>query len=180
MNYNAVTNTPQNTNFLAQLGYKLYIKKAPHVNFFAQEIRIPSMTIPATYQPNPMANIPISGEHITYEPLNLEFVVDAELLNYFEIYHWLRGLGKPESYRQYRELMNVPLVTGEGLESDIGVHVLSSTEVPKYEFVFRHAFPTYLGGFVLRSTYDDVQYATCQASFAYAVFDVKITADNWG
>jgi hypothetical protein len=179
-NYNAVTNTPQNTNFLTQPAYKLYVKKAQHVNFFTQDVKIPGMELPPTHQSTPLVNIPYWGDHMKYEPLDVEFIVDSEMLSYFELHYWLRGMGHPATYYEYRRLMNVPLVTGEGLTSDIGIHVLSSTEQPKYEFVFRDAFPVSLTGFHAVSTKDDITYVTVSASFRYTLFDVRVVNSVWG
>jgi len=179
-NYNAVTNTPVNTNFLTKLGYKLYVKRAQHVNFFAQNVEIPRMSAKPAKQQGMFSAIPKWGDHVEYEPLRVRFIVDAEMFSYLELYHWFRGLTKPETFRQYRELMNVPLVSGEGQTSDIGVHVLSSTEVPKLEYVFHDCFPSALGGFNFESTNDDVVYVTVDATFEYSTFDVKKITQAWG
>ena len=179
-NYNAVTNTPINTNFLTQLGYKLYVKKLPHVNFFTQEVRIPTISATPVKQASPFAKIPKWGDHLDYEPLSATFVVDAEMINYLEVYKWIRGLTKPERFEQYAELVEVPLITGEGQTSDVGVHVLSSTEEPKLEFVFHDAFPSSLTGFQLKSTNPDVIYVTCDVVFQYSTFSVKQVNSAWG
>lgn len=179
-NFNAFTNTPVNTNFLTQLGYKLSIKKAQHVNFFAQEVTIPGMSVPPTHQATPLVNIPIWGEHVTYDELEVLFVVDSELLSYLELHHWLRGMGKPATYAEYRRLMNVPLITGDGLTSDIAIHVMSSLEEPKFEFIFEGAFPVSLGSMKFQATSDDVKYITVTAKFQYTLFNIRQTAQNWG
>ena len=41
----ALTNQPENTNFLSPLGYKLVIKKLPHLNFFIQSVTVPSVSL---------------------------------------------------------------------------------------------------------------------------------------
>ena len=180
INYNAVTNTPVNTNFLTQLGYKLYIKKLPHVNFFTQNIQIPTVSATPVKQVSPFAKIPKWGDHLDYSPLSVTFVVDAEMINYLEVYKWIKGLTKPEYFQQYAELEKIPLITGEGQVSDIGVHVLSSTEEPKLEYIFHDAFPSSLSGFNLKSTNDDVIYVTCDAVFQYSTFNIKQINTAWG
>jgi hypothetical protein len=125
-------------------------------------------------------NIPYWGDHPTYEPLRVTFILDAEMKSYFELHHWLRGLSFPESYEEYRSLEGVPLITGDGLFSDITVHVLSSTEVPKFIFVFKDAFPVSLGGMKFSSKNSDVTYITIEAIFRYTLFDIKTSQSDWG
>ena len=41
----AFNTDPKSTNFLSPLGYRFQIKKMPTVNFFAQAVAIPSITV---------------------------------------------------------------------------------------------------------------------------------------
>jgi hypothetical protein len=169
----ALDKTPENKNFLSPLNFKFSIKKAPHVNFFIQKVNIPAISLPPPISPNPFVNIPYPGEHITYEPLSIEFKVDEDLQNYLEIHNWIRGLGKPQDYQEYANISKEDPMTGEGIYSDISLVVLSSTKMPNYELIFIDAHPVSLSGLTFNTTSTDVNFITASAQFKYTLYNIQ-------
>ena len=169
----ALDKTPDNKNFLSPLNFKFQIKKAPHVNFFIQKVNIPAISLPPPISPNPFVNIPYPGEHITYEPLSIEFKVDEDLQNYLEIHNWIRGLGKPQDYQEYADISKEDPMTGEGIYSDISLVVLSSTKMPNYELIFIDAHPVSLSGITFNTTSTDVNFITASAQFKYTLYNIQ-------
>lgn len=169
----AIDNTPSNKNFLSPLNFKFFIKRSPHVNFFVQKVSVPSISLPNTKYPNPLVNIPISGEHLTYGDLSVTFKVDEDLQNYIELHNWIRALGFPETTDEYKVLEEKALITGEGIVSDISVMVLSSTKMANYEFTFIDAHPISLTGLNFNTIDTDVNYLEATCNFKYSYFDIK-------
>lgn len=169
----AVDNTPTNKNFLNPLNFAFRIKRAPHVNFFTQELNIPGISLINTIQPNPFVNIPQPGDHITYENFTLTFKVDEALENYFEIHNWLRALGKPNDYGEYANIAAKSMQSGEGVYSDLSVVLMNAVKLPIFEIVFRDAFPVALSDLNFRSTEDTVNYISASATFKYTLFDIN-------
>lgn len=161
---------PINRNFLSQLDFKFIVKRLPNVSFFLQRVNIPGINIPPKAIPNPFTNIPYSGEHITFQPLSVEFKVDEDFANYFEISNWMRGLGFPENFGQYAELLNKPL--GESIDSDISLMILSSVKKPNIEIIFHHCIPTSLSDLVFSTTPADVDYLEALVTFSYVWYEV--------
>ena len=93
--------------------------------------------------------------------------------NYLEIHNWIKALGKPKDFEQYKILEETKSWTGDGIYSDISVMVLSSTKMANYEIVFVDAFPTRLGDVVFDSTDNDVTYVTCDADFKYTLYEIE-------
>jgi hypothetical protein len=172
----AIDNTPINKNFLSPLNFKFSIKKAPHVNFFVQKVNIPSISLRNIDTSNPFVKIPYPGEHLDYGSLDLTFKIDEDLQNYLEIHNWLIGMGKPESYEQYRAIAGNPDYTGEGIVSDISVMVLSSTKMPNYEVVYIDAYPVSLTGINFNTVDSDVNYLEATASFKYTLYNILKTS----
>ena len=168
----AVDNTPANKNFLSPLGFKFQIKKAPHVNFFIQQVNIPSILLQSPEKGNPFVNIPFPGEHLKFGELKIAFKVDEDLKNYLEIHNWIRALGKPESYEQYRTIQNQPVVSGDGIYSDISLAILSSSKMPNYEIVFVDSYPVTLSDLNFTTVDSDVNYVTASASFKYTYYTI--------
>ncbi len=168
----AIDNTPENKNFLSPLNFRFQIKKAPHVNFFIQQVNIPAITMPNPDPNNPFVRTPIPGEHMNFGDLKISFKVDEDLQNYLEIHNWIRGLGKPENFNQYKELQDKPSYTGDGIYSDISVMILSSTKMPNYEITYVDSFPVSLSDLVFRTTDSDVNYITAEATFKYTYYTI--------
>lgn len=169
----ALDNLPENPNFLSPLGFRFQIKKCPTVNFFVQSVNIPSMELINVDASNPFVKIPYGGEHISFGDLNLTFKVDEDLKNYMEIYNWIKGIGFPDKFNQYKTLKDKPVMSGEGLTSDISLLVLSSSRNPTYDIVYRDAFPVSLSQVEFNTTSQDVNYLTATTTFRYLSYEIK-------
>ena len=169
----ALSRQPLNKNMLSQLDYKFLLKRAPAIEFFLQRINLPGINISSVSMPNPFVQIPFSGDHIIFQPLAIEFKVDEDFANYFEIHNWLYGLGFPEEFGQYGELSEKKQILGDGLKSDISLMILNSVKKPNLEIVFHDCFPTSLSDLVLTTTTHDVDYLEAMATFSYTWYDVN-------
>lgn len=172
----AIDNTPENKNFLSPLNFRFSIKRSPHLNFFVQKVNLPSITLPQTEIPNPFISIPEPGTMLRYGDISVTFKVDEDLMNYLEIHHWIRGIGKPDNFNEYKTLSDRPEISGEGIKSELSLMLLDSAKRPNYEFTFRSAFPTYISELNFDTTYQDVEFLAATATFKYLMFDIsKIT-----
>lgn len=160
-----------NRNFLSPLNFKFVLKRAPHVNFFAQKVNIPGLSLPEVDVSNPLIRVPYPGDHLLYEELELTFRVDEDLRNYMELHSWLRALGK-RNFGEYKAVASKPTTSGEGLRSDISLTVLTSQRNANYEVVFKDAFPTRVTGIDFNSTDTDIEYIEASATFRYVTYDI--------
>jgi hypothetical protein len=167
-------NTPSNRNFLSPLNFKFVLKRAPHVNFFLQKINLPQVTInPTPVYANPLIDIPLAGEFVTFSPLSITFKVDEDLQNYLEIFNWIKALGDYGRDGDYRALQDASPGSEKGLVSDISLMVLSSTKMPNYDITFMDSFPTSISAMTFNTTDNDVAYIEAQAEFRYTIFEIK-------
>jgi hypothetical protein len=169
----ALENTPTNPNFLSPLNFKFSIKRAPHVNFFVQKVNLPAISLPTIDSPTPFVKIPQPGEHLDYADLTLSFRVDENLQNYLEIHNWIRALGKPKDFSEYKALAQNPNYTGDGLRSDLTLMILSSAKNPNYEIVFTDAYPYDISELTFDTTKSDVEFIEATATFKYILFEIK-------
>ena len=168
----ALDNTPLNKNFLSPLNFSLEIRRAPHLNFFCQSANIPSLSFQYPEQSNPFTNIPIPGDRLRFEDLNIVFKVDEDLQNYLELNNWMRSLGFPESFTEYAQIASNSIISGTGTRSDITLMVLNGIKVPNFEITFREAFPISLGSLQFSTIDESINYITCSVSFKYIFFDI--------
>lgn len=177
-----IKSQPLNKNFLSPLGFKFFLKKTPNINWFVQSINIPSVSIQSVSVPSPFVKIPLTGDHIDYGELRVEFKVDEDMANYLEIYNWLIGIGFPDNFKQYKDIAprvngplsgNVDPLTGDSIYSDATLLILSSNMNPTTEINFIDVFPTAISDIPFDSKLTDVNYITSTVTFAYRKFSVK-------
>lgn len=103
-----------------------------------------------------------SGDHIQYDNLELEFLVDENLLNYIKLYRWMRdntkrGIEDPQS---------------------ICVHFLGNDKkFQGVEVEFYEAFPIAISALELDTDGHDTD-VTCTVTFAYTAFDFIDVTDR--
>jgi hypothetical protein len=169
----ARTQTPENTNFLSPLHFEFRIKKTPNVNYFVQNVNIPGMSLRSIEVPNPLVKKPYWGDHIDYDDIMINYKVDEDLANYLEIHNWVKLMGFPDNYAQHKSIADLPIIEGMGLTSDISIIVLNSSRIPKFNIVFKDAFPVSISSLIFDVTQPDVNYLEAAATFRYTSFNIE-------
>jgi hypothetical protein len=163
-----------NKAFLSPLGFKFQVKKLPTFVDYVQTVDFPSTIMGETEGlANPFQKIVIPGEHMTFGKLRVTFKLDADLVNYREIFDWIQGLGKPDNFDQYRILAEQPVGSGDGTQVDANLVILDADLKPNIEFHFYDLYPTELSGFRLDYTLNDVEYITADVEFSYREYNYK-------
>lgn len=160
-------------NFLTPNKFKLQIKKLPNFEQYVQRVSFPSITVaPTQGLGNPFQKIQIPGEHMSFAQITAEFKVDEEMENYFEIFDWMQGLGKPSNYGQYASLVERGR-DGEGPQVDGSLIIFNSQSDITRTVNFYDLWPAELNGFDLDYTLEEVQYVTATVSFIYTQFEPR-------
>ena len=94
-----------NRNFLSGVGFKFSLTKFPKVDFFSNSARIPELNLELATQASYLKNIDVPGERLSFGDFTLRFLVDENMENYLAVYNWLKGLGFPESGKQFTEII---------------------------------------------------------------------------
>ena len=163
-----------NHNFLSPLNFRFVLKRAPATEFFIQKINLPGFKLGSPKFPNPFVSVPEPGEHLTYNPLNITFKVDEDLKNYLEIHSWMKELGKPKDFDEYRRLaVDVPQISGYGVKSDISLILMTNIKNPNYIIDFIDCFPSSLGDIQFDTREDDINYLTASATFLYVYYNIE-------
>lgn len=166
---------PSNINPLSPNGFQFSITKLPEVNFFCQSINIPGITLGAPEFGTPFSLAPIPGETLTYDTLNVQFLVDESMTNYQAIYNWIVALGFPQSYEQYTTFVSDDQrgIIGELAKnfSDGTLQILNSSNNPAKTIQFRDLFPISIESLTFMSTAEDVQYLVGNATFKFGFYE---------
>ena len=174
-----------NRNFLSPLGFKFSLKRSPGVSYFCNEANIPDMSLSIAEQPTYLRDIPLPGDKIDYGDLSLRFMVDEDLTNYMEIQNWIRGLGFPDSMKEFNDLEKESILgmqkfgqEGDNIYSDGTLQILSSNLVPKFQVVFNDLFPYSLSTVSFDATDTDIEYFTAEVAFKYTIYNLTDLENN--
>ena len=167
----------QNRNFLSGVGFKFNLAKFPKVDFFSNSARIPELNLELTQQPSYLKTIDVPGERLTYGDLTLRFLVDENMENYISVYTWLKGLGFPESTKEFKNLTTDRDGIRDPKEAfcDGTLRILNSNYREVAQVKFKDLFPTSLTSLDFDATNTDVQYFTAEASFKYTIYNLTAT-----
>jgi len=189
---NVINRAPDKQDYASPVQFRFKCTKLPLVEFFVQSVNLPGINLGSAQQTNPLYDIPLPGDKITYASLDLSFVVDENLNNYKEIHDWILGLGFPSNHTQFQDLQtagsdrfpgstrstaatgtNVPQPLNEGgIYSDATLTVLNSKNIAKTEIRFENLYPTSLGSLNYDVRATDVDYINASVSFNYMNYDI--------
>lgn len=177
-----------NRNYMSPLGFKLILTKTPKVDFLCQSANIPSISMGTAIQPSYLKDIPVPGDKVLYDDLNVRFLVDEKMENYLAIHKWITGLGYPESIGQYRQLKKDDKRTDRRVDdsadplyfqySDATLQVLNSNYKPSVLINFKDAFPISLSTLDFDVTTRDYNYFTAEVTFKYTIYNITDPSGN--
>ena len=189
---NIIDRTPSKLDYASPIQFRFKMTKLPNVEFFVQTANIPGITLGEVTMPTPLKDIPMPGDKVTYQSLDVSFLVDENLNNYKEIHDWITGLGFPEDHKQFNTLLatgadrfpgttsstaatgtSIPQPLSEGgIYSDATLTVLKNKNIAKTEIRFQNVYPVSLGGLSYDIKANDVSYLQVNASFNYMYYDI--------
>lgn len=161
------------TNYLSPLEFVVSVKRLPNIQFFTQQVIIPSLSVQTMDQVNPLKPIPLPGDRLTYGDLPLSFIVDESMNNYIEIFNWMKGLSFPENTDQYKAIES----SEYGIYSDISIVVMNSHKNPNLDITFKDCFPLNLSDVLLDTTQQDVIYPQATVTFTYNNYTITQLGD---
>ena len=165
---------PSNINPLSPNGFMFSIQKLPELNFFAQSVNLPGITLGSPEYGNPFQVQPIPGESLTYDQLTVQFLIDENMTNYQAIYNWIVALGFPNDYEQYTTFVSEDNrgITSELATnySDATLQILSGNNQIVKTVQFVDLFPIAIDSLQFAGTNTDVQYLIGNATFRYGYY----------
>ena len=190
---NSYTRQPTKFDYAEPTKFKFTIIKLPKVEFFVTTANLPGISLGVAEQITPLKDIPLPGDRLQYDTLNIQFLVDENLENYREIHGWLTGVGFPKNYEQFqtlqgastdrfpstqntgtsKEIGEIKKATQDdgGLYSDATLMILTSKNNANLEVRFRNIYPTSLSGLDYNQQAADVDYLTATVTFEYAIYE---------
>jgi len=164
--------------------FRIVLDKIPNVEWFVVSANVPGVNIGEALFPTPMVDLGLIGDKITYETLDVTFLVDEELINYRELHKWITDISFPFSRASYatatstnvsnaEKAPDTPIpATDQDLYSECTLQILNSKNIAKVELRFKDIFPISLSGLDYNQQQTDVEYLQALASFRYSYYDI--------
>ena len=171
--------------------WRLAFNRVPKTTWFCTAANIPGITLGEAQYPTPMSDMFVTGDKLTFETLNISFLVDEELQNYRELWDWIVGMGSPVNHSQWETTLS----KGDGavrtfgtsdadprtkttyeesnLYSDSTLIVYNSKNIPKVNVQFKNMFPTSLSSLEYSQEQADVEYFKASATFRYLYYEFE-------
>ena len=182
---------PSKLDYTSPTQFRFLINQLPKVEYFTTEANIPGITLSEIEYGTPLKNIPLLGDKLTYENLDITFIVDENLENYIEMHTWLTAIGFPKDRKQFSEFRSVTSnmsTTTRGESKDIGdvrastpelamtsdavMTILTNKNNPVVECRFKDVFPVSLSGLSYTQNATDVDYLTATVNFKYKIYEI--------
>ena len=111
----ALDRQPDKLDYLSPTQFRFGIHQLPKVQFFTTSVNIPNINMGEAVFPTPFKDIPIMGDKLTYENLEISFIVDEFLENYQSLHEWsIYAIGFPKNRKQFGDfrsnISNTPKV----------------------------------------------------------------------
>ena len=188
---NALARQPTELDYADPTKFKFSITKLPKVEFFTTAANLPGINLGESIFPTPFKQVPVMGDDLTFDNLEITFLVDEKLENYREIHQWLVGIGFPKARTQFSsfrkdESQTFPTVesvkgdvtnpgTPSGIQAMFGdatLTIMTSKNNPVVEVRFSDLYPVALSGLAFNQQEGDVTYLTATATFTYKLYEM--------
>ena len=154
-------------NFLSDKGFRFILERTPNVQYFTQEVSLPSISLGGVESVMPFHRHQRHGSKLTWSPLVLNFAVDENLINYKEIHNWMFGLA-PATPSESNTILN-----DKGPVSDGTLFILNSNHSDGLQITFENLWPTDLSELSFSSTSGDLRYLKATVTFEYMQYTFK-------
>ena len=188
---NALARQPTELDYADPTKFKFSITKLPKVEFFTTAANLPGINLGEAVLPTPFKQVPVMGDDLTFDNLEITFLVDEKLENYRELHQWLVGIGFPKARTQFssfkkEESSTFPTPTGvtgdsrntgtpsgvQAMFGDATLTVMTSKNNPVMEVRFSDLYPVAFSGLAFNQQETDVTYLTATATFTYKLYEM--------
>lgn len=130
-------------NFPIDTNFRVVCPEAPLMAELAQDVTIPSLSLPQAEVYNRFVDQPQPGEKIQFPEIDIGFSIDEYLDVYAEIWSWMSRMAGPPGMSQYEESERKVVVC------DLEVIMLDNRMKEARRFIFHDAWPTNIGALSL-------------------------------
>ena len=132
------------------------------VEFTVQTMMLPDVTSDGALVPFRSLNVAMAGDKLNYGSFEVSYLIDEDLLNYKEIYDWMKA--NVETLHQQE-------VIGNNHVRDLTLTIMNSANNVTKQINFIDAYPIALSSLPFDITTTDVEYLTAVVTFNYSYYE---------
>lgn len=171
----ALDRTPTDLNLLQPSKYLFSFARIPTVQYFCQEIELPGITMGDAPFSTPFHDLQAPGGKISYDDLEITFLIDESLQGWQELHAWFRAMAAPTGFDERNRLsaLQSPSVTNATKRgyTDATLIILNNLNNPTIRVQFYDCFPVSLGKIQFSTTAGATTVLTGSATFKFDYFD---------
>ena len=126
--------------------------------FTIQTMMLPDVSVTGAELNYQQINVGRAGDKITFGTFEISYLIDEDLLNYKEIFDWIKG--NVESNH-----------TATNHVRDLTLTIMNSANNVTKQIKFVDAYPTTISSLPFDITTTDVEYLTAVVSFSYSYYE---------
>lgn len=161
----ALNRNPQNTNFLQPTKFLLTFNRVGALQYFCQSVNLPGISLDDVSRATPFLDIYSPGTKLTYNPLNVTFIVDENLSTWTSLQNWFNSIANPKGFDGRKP-------SPKDAFSDASLTILTNLNNSNLRVNYYNVFPTSLSDidFDTKLSADDI--ITASASFRYEYYEI--------
>jgi hypothetical protein len=167
--------TPRNINQYDKTKFIVILHYTPVMMWFATSVSLPSLSLNKIVLQTSGLPIKAPSNNLDIDDLSIEFIVDEDFKNYFEVVNWISRLADKSSdgadwayFRQENVDTKSNKKTNPGFGGglvDISVITLTSKRKPNIQFFFKDCWVNSVPSLELRMNDDDTDPAMMSCNF---------------
>ncbi len=170
-----------NKSILNKNNFKLLIDKLPTVEYFVQSVNIPGLSFTEVeFGAGVGLDAFFPGDKVTFDNLEVTFLVDEDLENFKEVYDWIGAIVPIHDSGDFSKWTDSKSTRGilASIDNDLNqysqITLVTNTNknIPNKYFRFYDCFPTALGGMELKSG-ESGEAVTCTVTFRFTYYDIE-------
>lgn len=160
----ALNRSPENTNILQPTKFILTFDRIRTTQYFCQRVNLPGIQLGEVNRATPFLDMYSPGTKLTYDTLDVEFILDEELQAWKNLYDWFLTMADPNGFEKRdgsRELQTIKHF------SDATLSILSGLNNPLIRIHYTNVFPLSISNIQFDSTLSADTIMTATATFRY-------------
>ena len=159
----SVENGDLENNLSQQNRFEMVFSVLPNVTYTLNEVNLPGLNINNPTLPTIFNTTWYGADSASFDQLNINFLVQENFANYFELHDWMRAISFPDSFEDRKELLRF-----EGVDSYGFLTINNSYNRPLFRFHFYNIIPNTLTGLELAAAQSEELFAS--ATFNYTIY----------
>ncbi len=155
------------TDYLASTRAVLDIQAFPSMKYYMQAFPVPGISANAPKAPFSGGLVPFTPDKLTFEEVQITFIIDRDMRNWFQVYKWMRR--------------NSFLQDGyDPVRTDGVVTIFNNHQNPIARVKLFDMIPTFLSGIDIVVTDVTTREREATAAFAIRYYDLELLTNETG